>query len=110
MTHLLRSFRGAVLSLTEQMLVVLNPSSNYRQQSYFACEGDTYLDTMFLLCTFHLVSSLADVKVAPQNTGAGDASVLMVRNPAWCVKSYRGIVHLHSSNDVCFVFVHTRSF
>lgn len=56
------------------MLTVLNPSSNYRQQSYFACEGDTYLDTMSLLCTFPLDASLADVKVAPQNPGAGAAS------------------------------------
>lgn len=56
------------------MLTVLNPSSNYRQQSYFACEGDTYLDTTSLLCTFHLDSSLADVKVASQNPGAGVAS------------------------------------
>lgn len=92
------------------MLTVLNPSSNYRQQSYFACEEDTYLDTMSLLCTFHLYSSPADAKVAPQNTGAGAASVVTVRNPAWRVKSYRAIVRLHSSNDVCSVFVHTGSF
>lgn len=58
-----------------QMLTVLNPSNNYRQQFYFTCEGDTYLDTLSVLCAFHLDSSLADVKVAPQNAGAGAASV-----------------------------------
>lgn len=57
------------------MLTVLNPRSNYRQQSYTACEGGTCLDAMSQLCTFHLGSSLVDVKVAPQNSTAGTASV-----------------------------------
>lgn len=75
MTHLPLSFRGTVLCIDyTNPDSVLNPSSNYRQQSYFADEGDT----VSLLCIFRFDSLLADVKVAPQNTSGRATSVCPV--------------------------------